>query len=162
MLQPPKLFWMFLDRLDVDARRRDVGAEPVEGSIAAVKASFLRMSATLKAFAIVLSITLQSVAGAAGRLDLLLGGGAEGVRVDRQLLRDLAAGEDLDRVRALRQALLLEASGVTSAPASKRSSRSATLTGWVAVRKFSNGIDFFMCGPRSFRIRMWIGFCPPS
>ncbi len=30
------------------------------------------------------------------------------------------------------------------------------------VRKFSNGIDFFMCGPRSLRIRMWIGICPPS
>ena len=53
-------------------------------------------------------------------------------------------------------------SGVTSAPASKRSSRSARLTGCVLVRKFSNGIDFFMCGPRSFRIRMWIGFWPPS
>ena len=24
------------------------------------------------------------------------------------------------------------------------------------------GIDFFMCGPRSFRMRMWIGICPPS
>ena len=27
-------------------------------------------------------------------------------------------------------------------------------TGCVLVRKFSKGIDFFMCGPRSFRIRM--------
>ena len=53
-------------------------------------------------------------------------------------------------------------SGVTSAPASKRSSRSARLTGCVWVRNFSNGIDIFMCGPRSLRIRMWIGFCPPS
>ena len=35
-------------------------------------------------------------------------------------------------------------------------------TGWVCVRKGSNGIDFFMCGPRSFRMRMWIGICPPS
>src|SRR5271170_1387241 len=51
---------------------------------------------------------LQSLAGAARRLDLLLGGGAEGVRSHRQLRRDLAAGEDLDRVRALRQALLLQ------------------------------------------------------
>ena len=36
----------------------------------------------------------------------------------------------------------------------KRSSRSVRLTGCVLVRKFSKGIDFFMCGPRSFRIRM--------
>ena len=54
------------------------------------------------------------------------------------------------------------ASGVTSAPLSKRASRSARLTGWVRVRNFSNGIDFFMCGPRSLRIRMWIGVWPPS
>ena len=36
------------------------------------------------------------------------------------------------------------------------------LTGWVWVRNISKGIDFFMCGPRSFRIRMWIGIWPPS
>jgi hypothetical protein len=30
------------------------------------------------------------------------------------------------------------------------------------VRNFSKGIDFFMCGPRSLRIRMWMGVCPPS
>ena len=35
-------------------------------------------------------------------------------------------------------------------------------TGWVCVRNGSNGIDFFMCGPRSFRMRMWIGIWPPS
>src|SRR4051812_35239196 len=55
------------------------------------------------------------------------------------------------------------ASGVTSAPSSKRASRSRRLTGCVCVRPYcSNGIDFFMCGPRSLRIRMWIGFWPPS
>src|ERR687898_995605 len=54
------------------------------------------------------------------------------------------------------------ASGVTSAPLSKRASRSRRFTGWVCVRNFSNGIDFFMCGPRSLRIRMWIGVWPPS
>ena len=53
-------------------------------------------------------------------------------------------------------------SGVTSALASKRASRSERLTGWVRVRNFSKGIDIFMCGPRSLRIRMWIGFWPPS
>src|SRR3954454_21309408 len=53
-------------------------------------------------------------------------------------------------------------SGVTSDPLSKRASRSRRLTGWVCVRNFSNGIDFFMCGPRSLRIRMWMGVCPPS
>ena len=83
--------------------------------------------------------------------------------LDGQLLRDLAAGEDLDRVRgAWRGPASRSVSGVTSAPASKRSSRSARLTGCVWVRNCSNGIDFFMCGPRSLRIRMWIGFWPPS
>src|SRR5918992_511156 len=53
-------------------------------------------------------------------------------------------------------------SGVTSAPLSKRASRSRRFTGWVRVRNFSNGIDFFIVGPLSLRIRMWIGFCPPS
>ena len=53
-------------------------------------------------------------------------------------------------------------STVTSVPASKRLCSAAMLTGWVCVRKGSNGIDFFMCGPRSFRMRMWIGICPPS
>ena len=45
-------------------------------------------------------------------------------------------------------------SGETSAPSSNRASRSLRLTGWVLVRNFSKGIDFFMCGPRSLRIRM--------
>ncbi len=49
-----------------------------------------------------------------------------------------------------------------SAPSSKRASRSRRFTGWVWVRNISKGIDFFMCGPRSLRIRMWIGICPPS
>ena len=53
-------------------------------------------------------------------------------------------------------------SGVTSSPASKRASRSERLTGCVCVRNFSNGIDIFLFGPRSLRIRMWIGFWPPS
>ena len=30
------------------------------------------------------------------------------------------------------------------------------------VRNISKGIDVFFVGPRSLRIRMWIGFCPPS
>src|SRR3954454_21509996 len=54
------------------------------------------------------------------------------------------------------------ASSVTSAPLSKRASRSCTFTPCVCVRNISNGIDFFMCGPRSLRIRMWIGIWPPS
>ncbi len=51
---------------------------------------------------------------------------------------------------------------MTAAPFSKRASRSARLTGWVWVRNGSKGIDFFMWGPRSLRIRMWIGIWPPS
>src|ERR671929_2106073 len=54
------------------------------------------------------------------------------------------------------------ASRVTEAPDSNRASRSRRFTGCVCVRNGSKGIDFFMCGPRSLRIRMWIGICPPS
>src|SRR3954469_22865361 len=53
-------------------------------------------------------------------------------------------------------------SSVTESPDSKRASRSAMFTGWVCVRNGSNGIDFFMCGPRSLRMRMWMGIWPPS
>src|SRR3954464_10512389 len=62
----------------------------------------------------------------------------------------------------LARPVALRASSVTSAPVSKRASRSCTLTPCVCVRNISNGIDFFMCGPRSLRIRMWIGIWPPS
>src|SRR3954447_23957053 len=58
--------------------------------------------------------------------------------------------------------LAASASSVTSAPESKRFSRSEMFTGWVCVRNGSKGIDFFMCGPRSLRIRIWIGIWPPS
>src|SRR3954451_3571467 len=54
------------------------------------------------------------------------------------------------------------ASSVTASPDSKRASRSPMLKTWVCVRNGSNGIDFFMCGPRSLRMRMWIGIWPPS
>src|ERR1700741_2907513 len=54
------------------------------------------------------------------------------------------------------------ASRSTAAPSSKRFSRSERLTAWVCVRNGSNGIDIFLFGPRSLRIRMWIGFWPPS
>src|SRR3954462_7519521 len=58
--------------------------------------------------------------------------------------------------------LAFSASSVTSSPASQRRSRSWRLTACVCVRNGSKGIDFFMCGPRSLRIRMWMGICPPS
>src|SRR4051795_9594018 len=58
--------------------------------------------------------------------------------------------------------LAFSASRVTSSPASKRRSRSWRLTACVCVRNGSKGIDFFMCGPRSLRIRMWMGIWPPS
>src|SRR4051812_28538849 len=64
--------------------------------------------------------------------------------------------------RRLPRPLAWSASSVTSAPESKRFSRSERLTGCVCVRNGSKGIDFFMCGPRSLRIRMWIGIWPPS
>ena len=54
------------------------------------------------------------------------------------------------------------ASSVTSAPFSKRASRSLRLTVCVCVRNGSKGIDCFLLGPRSLRMRMWMGICPPS
>src|SRR5262245_15830682 len=54
------------------------------------------------------ALELQSVAGTACRFYLRLGRRAECVRLDRQLLRDLATGEDLDRIGALGETLLLE------------------------------------------------------
>src|SRR3954469_1286288 len=53
-------------------------------------------------------------------------------------------------------------SSVTESPDSNRASRSRRFTGCVYVRNGSNGIDFFICGPRSLRMRMWIGIWPPS
>src|SRR5262249_38891186 len=53
-------------------------------------------------------------------------------------------------------------SGVTSSFALNRESRSERLTACVWVRNFSKGIDIFLFGPRSLRIRMWRGFWPPS
>src|SRR4029453_9178205 len=54
------------------------------------------------------------------------------------------------------------ASSVTSAPESKRASRSLMLTACVCVRNGSKGIDIFFVGPRRLRMRMWVGICPPS
>src|SRR5665213_2198733 len=54
-------------------------------------------------------LALDEVAGAAGCLDLLARIGAEGVGVNRERLRQLASGEDLDRyVIAGTEALGLE------------------------------------------------------
>src|SRR3954454_19579538 len=64
--------------------------------------------------------------------------------------------------RRLPRPLAWSASSVTSAPESKRLSRSERLTGCVCVRNGSKGIDFFMWGPRRLRIRLWIGIWPPS
>src|SRR5688500_16901881 len=67
------------------------------------------MSGTLKALATVLiTAGVDQVAGSSGGLDLLAGRGAEAVGAYRELLADLAAGEDLDRVGALGQALLAQ------------------------------------------------------
>src|SRR4051812_46687866 len=78
--------------------------------------------------------------------------------LDRSPLARILTGTSL----RLPRPLAARASSVTSAPLSKRFSRSERLTGWVCVRKGSKGMDFFMCGPRSLRIRMWIGIWPPS
>src|SRR3954452_22559991 len=70
-------------------------------SIAAVKASFLRMSATVKALRIVFSTWRERLAldhdhGAAGALDALAGGRTERVRVDGERLGQLGLGEGLE------------------------------------------------------------------
>ena len=57
---------------------------------------------------------------------------------------------------------LFRASGVTSAPASKRASRSRTLTGCVCVRNGPIGIASAEVLPRSFGSFMSIGIWPPS
>ena len=56
----------------------------------------------------------------------------------------------------------LSVSGVTSSPASKRSSRSRRLTGWLYVRNGPIGIASADVFPRSLGSRMSIGICPPS
>ena len=166
MFEPAKLLGDALDGIDVDARRRDVGAEPVERQHRRRERELLpdvghpeRVEEGARAR----GLPLDQDAGAARGLDLLARAGGEAVRVDGQRLRELALAEHLDRHVAC----------AWRAPAAQRvrgdlgavveaASRSRRLTGWVWVRNFSNGIDFFMCGPRSLRIRMWIGFWPPS
>src|SRR5215207_233414 len=95
-------------------------------SMAAVNSSFLRMSATVKALRIVVSIggpgyraargvppgpalALDDRHGAARLLDRLTCRGAEGVGVDGELLRQLTVGEHLDRdALAVRQPMRLQ------------------------------------------------------
>src|SRR5215213_10231968 len=136
--------------------------------IAAVNSSFLRMSATLKLFRIVAST------GAAG-----------GYSTTWQVppAASMAARADFEKPcawtvsglvisprpstltgmsRRVARPAALSAARSTDAPESKRCSRSPRLTGCVCVRNISNGIDIFLFGPRSLRMRMWIGFCPPS
>ena len=75
-----------------------------------MKASFLRISGTLKALRMVETICaaaglgLDELAGPAGGLDPLAGRLGELVGVDGELLVELAAAEDLDRDVALRVA----------------------------------------------------------
>ena len=97
---------------------------------------------------------LQGVAGTACGLDLLPGGGAEGMRVQGQRLGDVPVGEDLDRVGARCEALYLEGTRASPQHWHRSAPRIAHVHRLLLVREFSNGIDFFICGPRSFRIRM--------
>src|SRR5215213_7241341 len=132
----------------------------------AVKASFLRISGTLNAFRNVLSTVGYSsiswqVPPAASIFSRAV--------FEKAWACTVSAFERSPWPRILtatsrRVAVFFSRreSGVTSDPLSKRASRSRRLTAWVFVRNFSNGIDFFMCGPRSLRIRMWMGVCPPS
>src|SRR4051794_23354047 len=133
--------------------------------MAAVNASFFRMSATRKAFMKVLSTGYASIdsqlppaASIFWRADFEKACARTVSAYDSSPSPSTLTGIPLRVARPLRRRL----SGVTSAPLSKRCSRSVRLTGWVRLRNCSNGIDFFMVGPRSLRMRMWIGFWPPS
>ena len=64
--------------------------------------------------------------------------------------------------RFLARPVVRSSSSPIAAPSSKRASRSSRFTCCVCVRNISNGIDIFLFGPRSLRIRMWSGFWPPS
>ena len=84
--------------------RRDVGAEPVEqqhrrreGELPADLRDLEGVGDRLQQLAL---DHLGPESGPAGRLDLLLRGGAEGVGADGELLGQLAAPEHLHRVRA--------------------------------------------------------------
>src|SRR5215213_898836 len=132
----------------------------------AVKASFLRISGTLNAFRNVLSTVGYSsiswqVPPAASIFSRAVFEKAWACTVSAFEISPwprILTGTS----RRVARFFSRRESGVTSDPLSKRASRSRRLTGWVWVRNFSNGIDFFMCGPRSLRIRMWIGVWPPS
>ena len=83
--------------------------------------------------------------------------------VDGERLGELAAAEHLDRdAAARREAPGLQRLGRDLGAGVEARLEVERLTGCVCVRNGSNGIDFFMFGPRSLRIRMWIGFWPPS
>src|SRR3954453_23435460 len=108
---PPKFFWTASTALVSMPGTGMCEPKRYSASSAAVKASFLRISPTVKALRIVDSIgrlrLLDQRAGPAGRLDGLARGGAEGVGVDGERLGDLALGQDLDRdAPALAQAVL--------------------------------------------------------
>src|SRR5215208_5492897 len=77
--------------------------------MAAVNASFFRISGTLNAFRNVLSIRLllDQLTGAARGLDLLASRLREGVGVHGERLREVALAEDLDRHLAARGEVLL-------------------------------------------------------
>ena len=84
------------------------------------------------------------------------------MRADRELVEISPRPSTFTGWRRVARPAARSVSGVTSASSSKRASRSETFTGWVCVRNGSNGIDIFFVAPLSFRVRMWIGFWPPS
>ena len=81
----------------------------------------------------------------------------------RELLRELALAEDLHPdARRVARPFSRSESGVTSAPVVEARLEVAQVHRLSLVRNVSKGIDCFMCGPRSLRIRMWMGIWPPS
>ena len=139
-----------------------------------MKASFLRISGTRNELRIVATTTRSALPGQVGvLLDDLATPPAVSIAARADFENACAwtvsgfVSSPLPRIltgtsRRVARPAAFSASTSTAAPESKRFSRSTRLTGWVCVRNVSNGIDIFLFGPRSLRIRMWIGVWPPS
>src|SRR3954453_18406986 len=162
-LLPLRFFWMASTAWELMPGAGMCEPSRYSPSSSAVIAIFFRMSGTVKALRMVLTIypSVWQVPPAASIFSR--------AAAEKPWAWTVRALEMSPRARTLTgtslrvaRPLPCSAARSTLSPASKRASRSATLTGCVCVRNGSKGMDFFMCGPRSLRIRMGIGFWPPS
>src|SRR3954470_2410468 len=162
-LLPLRFFWMASTAWVLIPGAGMCEPSRYSASNSAVIAIFFRMSGTVKALRMVLTIysTSWQVPPAASIFSRAAAEKPWAWTVRALEMSPRASTLTGTSLRVARP-LPCSAARSTLSPASKRASRSATLTGWVWVRNGSKGMDFFMCGPRSLRIRMWIGFWPPS